>query len=344
MDVATLPRTSKVEPLERETVHRVAWRLVPLLMLGYFCAYLDRVNVGFAALTMNKTLHFSSAVFGFGAGLFFVGYFVAELPSNLVLDKVGARRWIARILITWGIISGLTAFVWNDWSFYSIRVLLGLAEAGFYPGVVLYLIWWFPVLLPHPHDGSVRLGEHHFATSSARRSRRMLMNLDGLLGFMGWQWLFLLEALPPLIMGVVTWFLLTDRPKDAMWLRPDQRAWLIKRLDDERAEREAIKKFSLAQAFAAPKMWLLTAAYFGQNVASYGMLMFLPLIVRGLGVSQTNVGYVAILPYVCGLAAMVFFGIRSDRTGNRTAYCSLACLLSGLGLVFASMIGRATRR
>jgi ACS family tartrate transporter-like MFS transporter len=133
-----------VEPLERETINRVAWRLMPLLMLGYFCAYLDRVNVGFAGLTMNKALGFSAAVFGFGSGIFFLGYFLAELPSNLILAKVGARRWIARILLTWGIISALTAFVWNDWSFYGIRFLLGIAEAGFYPGIVLFLTWWFP--------------------------------------------------------------------------------------------------------------------------------------------------------------------------------------------------------
>ena len=134
----------QLEPLEQETVRRVAWRLLPLLMLGYFCAYLDRVNLGFAALTMNKALGFSEAVFGFGAGVFFIGYFLAEIPSNLILNKVGARKWIARILLTWGIISGLTAFVWNDWSFYGVRFLLGLAEAGFYPGIVLYLTWWFP--------------------------------------------------------------------------------------------------------------------------------------------------------------------------------------------------------
>ena len=138
------PPVDAISALERETVRQVAWRLMPLLMLGYFCAYLDRANVGMAALTMNRHLGFSNAVFGFGAGLFFLGYFLAEIPSNLILNKFGARRWIARILITWGIVSGLTAFVWNDWSFYTVRFLLGLAEAGFFPGVVLYLTWWFP--------------------------------------------------------------------------------------------------------------------------------------------------------------------------------------------------------
>jgi len=216
-NVQSAPPT--VEPLERETVNRVAWRLIPLLMLGYFCAYLDRVNVGFAGLTMNKALGFSGAVFGFGAGVFFVGYFLAELPSNLILARVGARRWIARILLTWGIISGLTAFVWNDWSFYTIRFLLGIAEAGFYPGIVLYLTWWFP--------SYYRSRMMAFFQSASVISliigppvSAWLLTLDGMLGLQGWQWLFLIEALPPIIMCFVIWFSLTDRPRDAMWLRP----------------------------------------------------------------------------------------------------------------------------
>jgi MFS family permease len=338
MDVAATIRTPAVEPLERETIRRVAWRLIPLLMLGYFCAYLDRVNVGFAALTMNKMLGFSSAVFGFGAGLFFVGYFVAEIPSNLILDKVGARRWLARILVTWGIVSGLTAFVWNDWSFYAIRILLGLAEAGFYPGVVLYLIWWFPAAYRTRMMATFQSASTISNIIGPPISANLL-SLDGIAGFSGWQWLFLIEALPPVIMGVLTWFLLTDRPTDAHWLRTDQREWLIKRLADERADREAIKTFSLGQAFSYPRMWLMTVTYFGQNVSAYGILMFLPLIVRGLGVAQSNTGYVAMLPYVCGLSAMAFFCIRSDLTGNRVAYCAAACVLCSAGLASAAAIG-----
>jgi MFS family permease len=338
MSAAVKPRLAVVEPLEKETVRHVAWRLLPLLMLAYFCAYIDRVNVGFAALTMNKTMGFSAAVFGFGAGLFFWGYFLAEIPSNLILDRYGARRWFARILVTWGVISGLTAFIWNDWSFYAIRILLGLAEAGLYPGVIVYLIWWFPA---YYRSRMMAI----FGCSSTISNivgppiSAHLMDLDGWLGLFGWQWLFVLEALPPIILGVVVWFLLTDRPKDATWLRDDQRAWLIRRLDEERTDREAIKKFSLAQAFVYPRMWLLTLAYFGQNVSSYALLMFLPTIVRGLGVSQINTGYVAMLPFFCGLLAMVFFCVRSDRTGNRIAYSATTFLVSGLGLVFASMIG-----
>jgi ACS family tartrate transporter-like MFS transporter len=335
---AHAPTVRGIDPLERETIRRVAWRLIPLLMLGYFCAYLDRVNVGFAGLTMIKSLGFSSAVFGFGAGLFFVGYFLAEIPSNLILNKVGARRWIARILITWGLISGLTAFVWSDWSFYTVRILLGLAEAGFYPGVVLFLIWWFPA---YYRTRMMALFQSASTISNiiGPPVSAHLMNLDGVLGLLGWQWLFLIEAVPPIIMGVLTWYLLTDRPAQATWLRDDQRNWLTERLESEQTEREAVRKFTLREAFSHSKMWLMTVTYFGQNVSSYGILMFLPLIVRGLGVSQTNVGWVATFPYICGLLAMAFFCIRSDRSGNRVLYCVAANLLCSAGLATACFIG-----
>jgi ACS family tartrate transporter-like MFS transporter len=220
--MASQPATAaarQFDPLEQETIRRVAWRLLPVLMLGYFCAYLDRVNVGFAKLTMQNALGFSEAVFGFGAGVFFVGYFLAEIPSNLVLNRVGARKWIARILLTWGVISGLTAFVWNDWSFYGVRFLLGLAEAGFYPGIVLYLTWWFPSYYRSRMMGIFQSASVISLIVGPPVSA-YLLTMDGWLGMQGWQWLFLVEALAAIIMSIVTWFLLTDRPKDALWLRP----------------------------------------------------------------------------------------------------------------------------
>jgi ACS family tartrate transporter-like MFS transporter len=338
MNSPVSPRAPAAEPIERETIRRVAFRLIPLLMLGYFGAYLDRVNVGFAALTMNKQLGFSSAVFGFGAGLFFIGYFLAEIPSNLILNRVGARRWLARILITWGIISGATAFVWNDWSFYSIRVLLGLAEAGFYPGVVLYLTWWFP---SHYRTRMMCM----FQTASTLSScigppiSAHLMNLDGILGLMGWQWLFILEALPPIIMSFVIWTLLTDRPQQAKWLRPEQREWLTSRLDAERAQREAIRHYSLGQALTNRKVWLLTLAYFCQTTAGYGALMFMPLIVRGMGVSQTNTGWLTAIPYLCACVAMNVWGWHSDKTGERTWHVAGACMLCSAGFGACILIG-----
>jgi MFS family permease len=335
---ANVPNGHEVEPIEQETMRRVFWRLIPLLMLGYFCAYLDRGNVGMAAPTMTPDLGFSNAVFGFGAGLFFLGYFLAEIPSNLVLNKVGARRWLARILLTWGIISGLTAFVWNGWSFYGIRFLLGLAEAGFYPGVVLYLTWWFP-----SYYRSRAMTRFQCASSISLfigpPISGLLLNLNGWLGLHGWQWLFLMEALPAVIMCFVMWFLLTDRPENAAWLKPDQKAWLTERLASERAQREAIRKFSLGEAFANAKLWLLTLAYFGQNVSAYGMVFFLPMIVKGLGVPTAWIGTVSAVPYVFQLMSMLLVGWHSDRTGERTWHVAGSCLLCSAGLATCTLIG-----
>src|ERR1700745_1174432 len=221
-NVMAAATTAQVEPLEHATIRQVTWRLMPVLMLGYFCAYLDRVNVGFAKLTMQNALGMTDAIFGFGAGVFFVGYFLAEIPSNLILNNVGARKWIARILLTWGIISALTAFVWNEWTFYAIRFLLGLAEAGFYPGIVLYLTWWFPSYYRSRMMGIFQSASVISLIIGPPVSA-YLLQLDGFFGLQGWQWLFLIEALPPIIMCVITWMLLTDRPMEALWLRPEQR-------------------------------------------------------------------------------------------------------------------------
>jgi MFS family permease len=327
-----------IEPIERETMQRVTRRLMPLLILGMFCAFVDRANVGMAALTMNKDLGFSAAVFGFGAGLFFFGYFLAELPSNLILPHVGARRWFARILFTWGIMSGLTAFVWNDWSFYGARLLLGVAEAGFYPGAVLYMTWWFPSAY---RTRMMAL----FGTASvisqimAPPIGGLLMQMDGILGLAGWQWLFVIEALPSVIMAVVTWHLLTDRPKDALWLRPEERNWLSERLESERAQREAIHKFSFRQMCFNPKIWLLTFAYLNVTAVNYGLAFFMPLMIQGLGVSTDLVGVVSALPYVFVLVAMVYWGYHSDRAGERTWHTAGACLVCSAGLAACIVIG-----
>jgi ACS family tartrate transporter-like MFS transporter len=329
--------TVEVEPLERETIRRVAWRLVPLLMVGYFCAYLDRVNVGFAGLTMNKALGFSGAVFGFGAGVFFVGYFLAELPSNLILAKVGARRWVARILLTWGVISGLTAFVWNDWSFYGIRFLLGVAEAGFYPGIVLYLTWWFPSyyrsrMMAFFQSASV------ISLIIGPPMSAWLLTLDGMLGLQGWQWLFVVEALPPIIMCFVTWIYLTDRPRDVQWLRPEQRDWLQQRLNSEQTQREAVHSYELGEALVNPRVWLLTVVYFGQNVSNYGLLIFLPQIVKSYGISTQMTGLVSALPFVFAAVAMIYWGFHSDRTGSEpcTWLRLVCCAPPGSRPVFSS--------
>jgi MFS transporter, ACS family, tartrate transporter len=329
---------SETTALERETIRRVAWRLMPLLMLGYFCAYLDRVNVGFAGLTMNKALGFSEGAFGFGAGVFFVGYFLAEIPSNLLLAKVGARVWIARILITWGIMSGLTAFVWNEWSFFGVRFLLGLAEAGFYPGVVLYLTWWFPSAY-RSRMQAIFQSASVISLIIGPPVSAWLLTLDGAMGLQGWQWLFLLEAIPPIIMCFVVWIWLTDRPQDATWLRPDQRTWLTERLAQEDSQRESIHHYGLAETLRNPRVWWLTLVYFGQNVSNYGLLIFLPQIVKSFGISTAMTGFVSALPFIFAAVTMIYWGYRSDRTGSRTAYVTAACVLCAAGLAACTFIG-----
>jgi MFS family permease len=334
----TAPTLREIEPIERETIRRVTFRLMPLLMLGYFCAYLDRSNVGMAATTMVKYLGFSNTVFGFGAGLFFLGYFLGEIPSNLILNRVGARRWIARILITWGIIAALSGFVWSESSFYVNRVLLGLAEAGFYPGVLLYMTWWFPSYYRTRMMGIFQSASV-ISLFVGPPIGGLLLRLQGWGGLEGWQWLFIIEGLPPIIMGFVTWALLTDRPKDAAWLRPQQRTWLQERLDSEQAQREAVRKYSLGEAFRNPKLWLLTLAYVGQNGSAYGLVFFLPLIVKGLGVSTDWIGLVSALPYLCAFVAMIYWGYHSDLHGERTWHVAGAALVAAAGLAVCVLVG-----
>jgi MFS family permease len=327
-----------VEPLERETIRRVAWRLMPLLLLSYFVAYIDRVNVGFAALTMNKALGFSSAVFGFGAGVFFIGYFLGEIPSNLILVRVGARRWIARILLTWGIISGLTAFVWNDWSFYTIRFLLGLAEAGLYPGVVLYMTWWFPSYY-RARMLAIFMTAQTVSMIIGPPVSAWLLSFDGAFGLQGWQLLFLVETLPSIIMCFVVWGLLTDHPRNAKWLRPEQREWLQRRVDSEEAQREAVHRYAVVETLLNPRVWLFTLVYFTYNSANYTVLVFLPQIVKSFGISVQMTGYVTALPFLCAVVVMLYWSLRSDRSGSRTIYCAVPCLVGAASLAACSIIG-----
>jgi MFS family permease len=322
------PAASEVE---QATMRRVARRLIPLLIACYFVAYLDRVNVGFAGFSMSRDLHLSASVFGFGAGVFFVSYFLFELPSNLILNKVGARRWIARILITWGLVSALTAAVQGPNTFYGIRFLLGAAEAGFYPGVILYITWWFPGIYRSRVIGLFQTAIPISVIFGSIISGTIL-SLDGALGLAGWQWLFIIEAVPAIVLGIVVAYCLTDRPEGALWLSPAQRTWLAERLAKERTEREAVQRFNLGEALRSGRVLALTLVYFGNAFASYGLTLFLPQIVRRFGIGNVGTGFVTAIPYVFGAIAMVGWGLHADRTGERTRHCAAACLLSFVGL------------
>ncbi len=320
-----------MEALERRTIAKVSARLVPFLILCYFIAYLDRVNVGFAALTMNKDLGLSASAFGFGAGIFFLAYFLFEVPSNLFLERVGARKWIARIMFTWGVISGGTAFVRGETSFYVVRVLLGIAEAGFFPGIIFFLTLWFPAVYRARIIGYF-MAAIPLSTVIGAPVSGLLLGLDGLGGMKGWQWLFILEAMPALILSVVVYFYLTDRPADATWLEPDERAWLVARLEQERTKRETVRRYSVTQALVNPKVLALSLVYFGAVATNYGLSFFLPQIVKAFGVSNLQAGFVTALPYVVGVISIVWWGRHSDRTLERRFHLAFPLFVASAGI------------
>ena len=329
--------THEITDLERRTMSRVSRRLLPMLMACYFVAYLDRVNVGFASLTMNKTLGFSASVYGFGAGIFFIGYFIFEVPSNILLSKVGARLWIARILITWGIISGCMCLTSGPLSFYSIRFLLGLAEAGFFPGIILYLTWWFPSYYRSRIVG-VFMAAIPLSNILGSIVSGYLLELDGFFGVAGWQWLFILEAVPAIILGIAFWAFMTDWPSDAHWLEPEQRNWLTTRLDAEKDRREAIRTYSLKDALLDKRVLLLSLVYFGGTFSGYGLVLFQPQIVHRLAEGFGMTGLINAIPYVFGACAMVLWGHHSDRTGERPRHVAIAYSVGALGLILTALM------
>jgi MFS transporter, ACS family, tartrate transporter len=326
-----------MDPIEKRTIAKVSRRLIPFLMLCYFIAYLDRVNVGFAALTMNRDLGISATAYGFGAGIFFFSYFLFEVPSNLALERFGARKWIARIMMSWGILSGCTAFVTGEYTFYLVRVLLGIAEAGFFPGIIFYLTLWFPGVYRARIVGwfmaaiplSSVLG---FPVSG------MIMGMDGIGGLAGWQWLFIIEAGPAVILAVVVWFYLTDRPAAAQWLEPDERAWLDKRLANEARQKEEVHGISVLQALFNPKVLALSLVYFGAVATNYGTAFWLPQIVREFGLSNVATGFVSAIPYIVGTIGMVLWGRRSDQKLERKWHAAFPFLIAAIGIAGSTLL------
>lgn len=320
--------------LEKRVLRRISWRIVPFIMLLYFVAYIDRVNIGFAALTMNKELGFSSSVFGFGAGIFFIGYFLFEVPSNLVLEKVGARLWIARVMITWGLISGAMAFVQGETSFYVLRFLLGAAEAGFFPGIILYLSYWFPAR----HRASVTaffMAAAPISTALGSPVSAALLQMHGVWGFAGWQWLFLIEAIPALLLGIAVLIYMTDRPEKAKWLAADERTWLVDEMNAERAGKAAHASHSIWRGLADLRVLALALIYFGTSAGLYTLGIWAPQIIQQLGVSSMTVGLLNMIPPTVSVIAMVLWARHSDRTFERTWHVVGPCLLAAGGLAFA---------
>ncbi len=335
-------RADAEESLEAAAYRKVTRRLIPFLFICYICAMLDRVNVGFAKLQMSSDLGFSETVFGFGAGIFFIGYFFFEIPSNMLLQKFGARIWIARIMLMWALISMCTSLVTSAPWFYAVRFLLGVAEAGFFPGIILYLTYWYTQ-------------KHRVRMVAAFMTANPLSNVvggpvsgwimetsAGKHGLAGWQWLFILEGLPSLVVGICVLVLLSNGPRAARWLSPEEKEIILRRLAEEQKEKEETRGHgrTLGEAFRSGKVWALSAVYFGAVMGVYGMAFWLPQIVKDMGVRSTStIGLITAIPWAVAAVGMVLFGRHSDKTQERKGHVALAALTGAIGFALAAMVG-----
>lgn len=297
------------------------------------------MNIGFAALTMNKDLGISMTAFGAGASIFFLGYFLFEIPSNLLLEKVGARIWIARIMITWGILSIAHAFIWNDTSFYWLRFIFGIAEAGFFPGIILYLTYWFPAEVRARIIGMFMVALPISALIGAPLSSWILAAVgDGFWGLKGWQWMFIIEGLPTFATGFIVYMYLDNGPKEVKWLEPAERDWLIQRLESERANKEAVHHIGLKEVFTNPRILALSLVYFGIVIGLYSLGLWMPQIVKAFGVSIMQTGLLSAIPGLLGAVVMVLWTRHSDATRERKWHLVVPAVLGGVALAASATV------
>ncbi len=335
---ATVERGSEVDA--KKLYSKISWRLIPYIFILYILAYLDRVNVGFAAVEFKRDLHLSDTVFGLGGGLYFIGQLMFDLPSNLLLQKVGPRLWIARIMISWGIIASCMMFVQGEHSFYAMRLLLGISEAGFFPGMILYLTYWFP-----SGERARAVAKFMTATSIAgvvgAPLSSFLLKLDGTAGLHGWQWLFLMEGVPTFLVGISVLFVLKDHPDDAGWLTEPEKKWLDAELERDRKEGGATENHRLLDAFKLPMVWVLAVVFFLDQVGVYTVNIWMPLLLNSFahlgGANAASViARYATVPYVAAAVFTVIVGWNSDRTGERRWHIAGCFLLSVLGFGWAA--------
>jgi ACS family tartrate transporter-like MFS transporter len=326
-----------MEALEASTMRKVYLRLLPFAIICYILAYVDRINSSFAALTMRGDLHLSAADYGFAVGTFYWAYFLFEVPSNVIMEKVGARIWIARIMVTWGIFATATAFVTGTTSFAIVRFLLGMGEAGFFPGLILYFTYWFPAR-HHARIVSSFLVGLPIAVAVGAPISTGLMGLDGLGGFKGWQIMYIAEGLPTIVLGVLFFFVMTNKPQEATFLTQQEKDWLINKIASERKAKEAVRVYSLLESMLNPRVLLLALNYFGIVTASLGIVFFVPQIIKSLGnLSNMQVGWITMIPYICGGIALIVWGRISDKMNERRWNLLLACVLSTGGLILAGL-------
>jgi MFS family permease len=319
--------------LEATVMKRVFWRLMPFLLIAYLIAYIDRVNVGFASLQMNKALGLNPTIYGLGAGIFFIGYFILEVPSNLGLQRFGASRWIARIMITWGIISGACALTQGANSFLTLRFLLGAAEAGFFPGVILYLTYWFPAEYRAKIVGIFMVAIPVAGLTGSPISGAILY-LDGALGLGGWQWVFIVEAVPAVLLGCLSFVWLTDRPEHATWLTDRERSWLIAKLEQERQRATKVQRQSVWQVMVNKHVLTMALVYSGAAGASSALALWQPQVIKSFGLTNMETGLLNAVPYAISAVLMILWGRSSDRSGERVWHNALP-----LGWMALAMVG-----
>ncbi|MEO6921113.1 MAG: MFS transporter [Collimonas sp.] len=325
---------------ETATYAKVTWRLLPMLFLCYVASYLDRVNVGFAKLQMLNDLKFSETVYGLGAGIFFIGYFIFEIPSNMILHRVGARLWIARIMITWGLVSGAMVFVDSPTTFYVMRFLLGVAEAGFFPGVILYLTYWYPANRRGKMTALFMTGVPISGVIGGPLSGWIMKAMPGVHGLAGWQWMFILEAIPSLILGGVVIFYLQDRIRGASWLSEEEKQLLESQVQAEASQKQ---EATLGQMFSNPRVWLMALIYFSFVMGLYGVSFWLPTIIKTTGVTDTfNIGLLTAIPYATAAVAMILIGQSADARRERRWHVAIPALLGSIGLILSTVYDHNT--
>ncbi|MGC1038736.1 MFS transporter [Pantoea agglomerans] len=327
--------------IEQQTVKKVVWRILPFLIVCYLIAIIDRGNIGMASLQMNEDLGLSKAVFGFASSLFFVGYFLFEVPSNLAMQKIGAKIWISRIMVSWGIISVCTAFVESANTLYILRFLLGAAEAGFFPGVILYLTYWIPGKYRARVIATfmVAIPAANFIGSPISG---LILSLDGWYGMRGWHWLFILEGIPAVILGIAAFFLLSNRPTNASWLNQEQKAWLNSTLEAENAKKKAIGHISLWQLLRHKHIWVMALIYAGASAAGSTLSVWSPQLLKSFGLDNFTTGLVNAIPYGLASILMIIWGRSSDRSGERRWHTALTLFLIAVGLLSAFITNSLT--
>lgn len=327
-----------IATIGERTTKKVFWRIIPFIFLLYIVAFLDRVNLGYAALDMNKDLALASSTFGLISGIFFFGYFLFEIPSNILLHKVGARKWIARIMVSWGIVVILTAWAQSATHLYILRFLLGVAEAGFFPGVILYITYWFRA---KEQARAFALFMTALAASNIIGAplSTWIMDTISWAGMPGWRWMFILEGIPAIIIGIITYYYLTDRPQEAKWLTKEEKEWLIQEIRHENEQKVGSKHHSARDVLTNPQVWRLSFIYLTLVIGLYGIGFWMPTIIKSFSsiLTNTQVGLITMIPYIAAGICMILWARRSDRSGERRMHTAMPPLLGALGLIGAGM-------